>query len=149
MSGQLLIDACKEGNVDQARRALGTGTVDVHWKNDLAIRTAIEHGNVDVLAFLLKRGADVEDPHVIRQLDVSQRHQSTSVFREILGTIIRHSLADAPRLQRVVVEDVLDGHSKVLTVEMLAFCIKTLYPRRRPRSRRASKEVLLMVHLGH
>ena len=60
LSGQL-IEACQEGDVSRAKRAIASGANLMHhdWENDLTpLRAAIQNGHVDIVRVLLEAGIE-------------------------------------------------------------------------------------------
>ena len=55
---KLLIDACKEGNLQNVKLAISQGA-DIHAENDRAVRLASYNGHLAVVKYLVSQSADI------------------------------------------------------------------------------------------
>ena len=104
----LLLYACREGLMEYVVKSLEYGA-DIHFKNDLAIKTAAKCGYLDMVKYLISKGADF---HI--DMETPLRYASLNGHLDIVKYLINKGANIKAKSGDVLEKAILNGHIDVV-----------------------------------
>ena len=104
----LIITAAFDNFVDLLKYYENKG-IDIHYRNDLALRLSANNGNTNILKYLIKRGANIHTYD-----EYALRHSAQEGYLDIVKILIKNGADIHAKNDYALISSAKNGHYKIV-----------------------------------